>query len=152
MHHCCNAVLEMVTELCPLFSHPSGLAEAVQEIHRLLPAFGIPNRRADATWKGAGRAGRDPAELHPGSISLSLCLTRCHSHVKLQVAPRAAGEGLGSLFLLPFLASVCPQRDVSIHMNQQQLCKYKPLESSICLCSHMGQPETATAREQNMRS
>lgn len=98
------------------------------------------------------RAGRDPAHLHPGSISLNLCLPRCCSHRKLQVAHRAAGEGLGSVFVLPLLASVCPRGDVSIHMNQQQLCKYKPLESSVCLCSHMGQPETATAREQNMRS
>lgn len=124
------------------------------------PCFWHPKQeRAGATCKDAGRAQgswegscRAPSWQHlPQPVSDTLSLGRC-SHVKLQVAPRAAGEGLGSLFMLPLLASVCPRRDVSIHMNQQQLCKYKPLESSICLCSHMGQPETATAREQNMRS
>lgn len=78
---------------------------------------------------------RGPADLHPDSISRNLRLTRCRlagaRMGKLQVAHRAAAEGLGSLFILP-LASA-HGTDVSIHMNRQQLCKYKPLESSICI-------------------
>lgn len=105
MHHCCNAVLEMVTELCPLFSHPSGLAEAVQEIHRLLPAFGIPDRRADAAWKGAGRAQvswegscRAPSWQHltqPVSDTLSLAYEAAGCS---QGSRRGAGQSLPAPF------------------------------------------------------
>lgn len=72
MHHCCNAVLEMVTELeclCPPFSHP-GLAEAVQEhqAHGLfvllasqtgglvLPGWVLEELVAQGSWEGSCRA------------------------------------------------------------------------------------------------
>lgn len=107
----------------------------------MLPGQMLEELVPKVTCKGPRRPPSRQHLVQPVSDMLSL--GRCLD-MKLQVAHRAAGEGLGSLFMLPL--AVCAHRtDVSIHMNQQQLCEGKPLESSTCLCSHMGQPEAATA-------
>lgn len=155
MHHCCNAVLEMVTELeclCPPFSHP-GLAEAVQE-HQAHGLFVLLASQTggwcclDGCWKSwlPRGAGRDPAELHPGSISRSPRLTRRCLDMELQAAHRAAGEGLGSLFRLP-LDSVCP-RNRCLHPHEPAAAMQVQTTGVFCVLTwasqELLQPESIT--------
>lgn len=102
MHHCCNAVLEMVTELehlCPLFSRPSGwqrlcrstkltdcsLLLASQTGGLMLPA------RMLKSWEGSCRPPSWQHLTQPVSDTLSLA---CEAAGCSQGSRRGAGQSL----------------------------------------------------------
>lgn len=109
----------------------------------MLPGWVLEELVAQVSWEGSCRAPSWQHLTQPASDTPSL--GRC-SDMKLQVAHRAAGEGLGSLFRLP-LDSVCP-RNRCLHPHEPAAAMQVQTTGVFCVLTWASQkllqPESIT--------